>query len=567
MIVKEIQFKSGAALGQESLKAKTGTITIFVGPNNSGKTMALNEIYTYCETGKIPGGSPVLNDVHFSQSLEGWGEQEFQKIYREPLPEETLPNDQYCFCEIGGKRLQVVREQLMQGLTSRHVSGKPATWFSSYWLKHYVKNLDGVTRLRLVETQAKGDLTRPKTSFARLLRDDKLRDELWKKVFDAVGIYPFLHNLVGDKLSLVASNTRSTASERSTEEDTVQHVQNSVAIETFSDGILAFIGVLIEARAGNPEIICIDEPEAFLHPGLAETLGRELCKAAKDGEKQLFVATHSPHFLTGAIQSGADINVVRLTYQDGIGTARLMPEWRIRELTRKPKYRSVGMLSALFANHVVVTEGDSDKALYEEVHVRMATHDLGKSAANTVFLNARTKDLVGDIILPLREMGIPAAGVLDLDILKKNYTKLLATAGIPATRRDELSVSRTSALKILDGVFGNGNDGERQPWHDGIDKLSGDDKDTIEALLSTLMTYGLFVVPKGELEDWLKDLGVRATKKEKWLEQIFDKLGDDPNGRDYVSPSEDDVWEFMRKIEAWLKDPNRKGIPTATPRS
>ena len=105
----------------------------------------------------------------------------------------------------------------------------------------------------------------------------------------------------------------------------------------------------------NREVICIDEPEAFLHPGLAETLGREVCKAAKDGDTQVFIATHSPYFLTGAIQSGANINIVRLTYQDEIGTARVMPNDRILKLMREPKFRSVGMLPALFANHVVVT--------------------------------------------------------------------------------------------------------------------------------------------------------------------------------------------------------------------
>lgn len=39
-------------------------------------------------------------------------------------------------------------------------------------------------------------------------------------------------------------------------------------IEQFSDGVKAFVGIILQLIAGAPEAILIDEPEAFLHPSL-----------------------------------------------------------------------------------------------------------------------------------------------------------------------------------------------------------------------------------------------------------------------------------------------------------
>ena len=73
--------------------------------------------------------------------------------------------------------------------------------------------------------------------------------------------------------------------------------------------------------------------------------------------------------------------------------------------------------------------------------------------------------------------------------------------------------------------------------------------------------YGLFVVPGGELESWLKELGAKGHGPP-WLIDIFTRMGEDPDGTEYVKPWAGDVWEFMSKIKMWLVEPGRRGIPT-----
>ncbi|MFP6888225.1 MAG: ATP-binding protein, partial [Nitrospinota bacterium] len=66
---------------------------------------------------------------------------------------------------------------------------------------------------------------------------------------------------------------------------------------------------------------------------------------------------------------------------------------------------------------------------------------------------------------------------------------------------------------------------------------------------------------KREVESWLSDLDV-SREKTKWLTNIFEKMGEDPDLEDYIKPTEDDVWDFIGQIKNWLIDPNSNGIFT-----
>lgn len=100
-------------------------------------------------------------------------------------------------------------------------------------------------------------------------------------------------------------------------------------------------------------------------------LAQEVARAALSADKRIFASTHSPQFVMGCIQSGAPVNIIRLTYRGGVATARILPSDEILELMRHPLLRSTGLLSGLFYEFVVVTESDADRAFYQEVNERL----------------------------------------------------------------------------------------------------------------------------------------------------------------------------------------------------
>ena len=276
-----------------------------------------------------------------------------------------------------------------------------------------------------------------------------------------------------------------------------------------------------------------------------------------DSDKRLFVATHSPNFVMGCIQSGAPVNIVRLTYRNEVATARVLPNEDILKLMRNPLLRSTGVLSGLFYEFVIVTESDADRAFYQEINDRLLKHSAGRGIPNCLFLHAQNKQTVKTIIKPLRELGIPVAGIVDIDVLKDGavvWSSFLDSGSIPELEREPLASLRLALKRKFEEA------GKNMKRDGGIQALAEGDQEALQNFFNKLSDYGLFVVPNGELESWLKDLDASGHGPS-WLVEIFEKMGEDPGSADYLKPADGDVWGFIDCISSWFFDPRRKGIP------
>jgi hypothetical protein len=258
----------------------------------------------------------------------------------------------------------------------------------------------------------------------------------------------------------------------------------------------------------------------------------------------------------GCLQAGTSVNVVRLTYRDKVATARLLPNAEIVKLMRNPLLRSVGVISALFYESVVVTEADSDRAFYQEINERLLRDNRG--IPNCIFLNAQNKQTISTIIEPLRKLGIPSAGIYDVDLFEcggVEATKIMTSAGVPSLSQQPWSNQRgliLTALKNADAQYKRTG---------GIEVLDDAEKAAATGFLDGLDDYGAFAVRGGELEAWLKHVH-QGGHGPTWLIPMFEAMGEDPAQPGYVAPAADDVWAFIDKVAKWLLDPNRKGIPT-----
>lgn len=560
-MIDKIYLKFGSTNGQPNLEINVTPITVFVGPNNSGKSKVLKEIESYC---RISHGQPndlIISKIDFTAYIEEEIKNELSEIEQIPDVGENIDSGFMIIAKVGAqenqpKRVHISKKDVINQATN---PAQRSYWFGQF-LSMFTLRLDGTNRLNLLTVQAAGDLQKtPQNHISHLFINDKLRKEVRRIVYDAFGKYYVIDPThIGHlRVRLSDREPKNEREEKGWENDSINFHKAALEITQASDGVRAFSGIITTILAGNPKITLIDEPEAFLHPALSNKLGKEIGNSLRGSGKRLFVSTHSSNFLMGCIQSGSPLNIVRLTYKNEIPTARILPQEKILHLMRHPLLRSTGVLNGLFFECVVVCEADSDRAFYQEINERLLLQNDSRGINNCLFINAQNKQTVWEIVKPLRELGIPTVGIVDIDVLKDGgqvFTKPLEGAFVPKLNHQAFQNQRATLLTSLIET------GKNMKRDGGIEILAGSDKEACNNFLEQLKEYGIFVVKNGELESWLKPLGATGHGSG-WLINIFELMGENPDIGNYILPSSGDVWDFLGEIKAWMENPSRKGIP------
>lgn len=556
-MINQITFTSGRTAAATPLALGPMPITVLVGPNNSGKSSALMEIEAWCKTGPhhqrklisqinvdLPDVEQALAELEPFKRQPGTGQvmQEGYINVRRPDPNQDGMNDQQI--HEPSFRMQWPHDW---------------TYISQYYLAFFTVRLDGRTRFSLTQPRFSGDLQElPQNHLAALFNDDEAREKIRKVVEDAFGLHFVIDptNIGQFRIRMSRRAPSDNQEEQALDERARSFHGAAINILELSDGVQAFTGILAAVLSANYKIVLIDEPEAFLAPALRRKLGSRLATLAQERGGTLVAATHDANFLMGCVQSGADINVVRMTYREGDATAQLLEPETLLGFMRDPLLRSTNVLDALFHESAVITEADTDRAFYQEINERL----LGpkrEGIDNCLFLNARNKQTVPQVAGPLREIGIPAAMIVDIDILKDGgrvWSRLLDAACVPETSRTALNSHRSAVQRAFD------ESGKDMKKDGGVAALDRDARESCVSLLNQLADYGIFVVSGGELESWLTELGVVGHGPE-WLIEVFEKMGANPRSTDYVRPKDDDVWAFLEKIGEWTRDTSRNGMP------
>lgn len=430
-------------------------------------------------------------------------------------------------------------------------------------------HLDGRQRLNYVlPTRLPEEGMRSDNHLTRLLWNNDARQHLRKIVFEAFEYHLSIDTSSFRETRIKLSHESPEAYEHSHRPEALDYFHRAQDIERFSDGVKSFVGLLAALLSDEYLVMLIDEPEAFLHPPLARRLGQELHQLSHTRGAHVLAATHSADFLMGCLQASPDAHIVRLTYRQGVPTARLLSREQIQQMMQDPLLRSTGVLSALFHEGAVVCEGDRDRAFYQEINERLLTKSGRKEGADScLFINAHSKQAIHRVIGLLRRMGIPAVAIIDLDIIiDENVLKELLTAiEADAALIETLGMAKGLFYrKFIEAAQGDSKKGRSLLKARGINALTESQKQAMKStFLGPLSSLGIFIVPGGEVESWLAYLlpDNQRPDKQEWLTTIFDAIGSDPHSERYVWPKDGDVWNFMREIAQWIGDPKRQGMP------
>lgn len=186
------------------------------------------------------------------------------------------------------------------------------------------------------------------------------------------------------------------------------------AADLFGDGMSSLFRValaLFDSREGY--VVAIDEPELSLHPQAQKSLADVLSQFSRD--RQIIITTHSPYFVNWSdISSGAKI--FRLTQEVGgvrVGCLknstvsdieRLIADWQ------KPNLLDAVSREVFFADEVLFLEGQEDVGL-----LRKFTEEKGLEALPAFGYGAGGAANIRFFLRMAEDLGIPAAAIFDGD--------------------------------------------------------------------------------------------------------------------------------------------------------
>jgi len=423
----------------------------------------------------------------------------------------------------------------------------------------FIQLLSASDRLAAADPVAAIALTTetPAHPIHRMQRDESIEGRISRQFRKAFGEDLVLHRSAGKEVPLyVGQRPVPKPGHDRVNLDYALEVERLQPLELAGDGMRSFAGIVLYAALSETDILLIDEPEAFLHPPQAKFLGRMLV-AEKPPHKQLLLATHSGDFLRGVLESDSDsVKVIRIRRDGNVNRVSQLDHDNIRLLWSDPILRYSNILDGLFHEMVIVTEGDSDAQFYAAVldAVYEAKGDDVRKP-DIMFTYCGGKPRLPVILRSLRSLDVPVACVTDFDVLRNEdeLKRLVEAAGgvwnglfadwkivvnaieqrKPVINVQEAKSAIGTILDKLDGhaVPARAREEIRQilrqssSWETaknvGKDFLpSGVPTQACDRLLTALRSLGVFVVPHGEMEGFVRSVG---NKGPRWVSDVMMK--------------------------------------------
>lgn len=538
--ISTIVFNNG-----KSITIKQDDIVLFVGPNNAGKSQSLKDLYALSQS---EAKRVVITAAEFSK-----------------YPGSVTELVKRVSVEV--KSGSQTRYQFFNGLM--YVDLNTDEWYVNRYPNHqgfrdlFVANLDTENRLSTCTpptTIPRSAAKQHPIHYAAFDSDyRKWLSANFKKAF-GVEITPNILNgatiplCIGQpvKLNPVAYDDEQSRQEAYAEVlDTYPQVQNQ------GDGIKSFTGILLYLMLNYYCTFLIDEPESFLHPPQAKIMGQIIGESLSD-HQQAFISTHSEDIIKGLMETCPErLKIIRITRAGNTNLFSVLDNEKFNEVWGDPLLKHSNIMSSLFHKTVVLCESDSDCQMYSiiENHIKQKQ---GKYS-EALFIHCGGKHRMAKVIAALKALNVDVRVVPDLDVLNDEeiFKGILEATGIDWTliqpdykiivsqvqSGSRETINRVSAKTAINTILDKSTDANLSTaeikeiqetiktasrWENikkmGISAIpAGDATAAFGRLDTTIKAAGIHLVPVGELECFIKEVGNHGPT---WVNNALEKFPD-----------------------------------------
>jgi hypothetical protein len=249
-MIEQIKFKAGPSPTSPSLVLDIAPTTVFVGPNNSGKSRVLIELEGWSGVGEY-AQSVVIEQVDFAKINQVSLESELESLKVPANPGESRHSGHVYVSRAGTDLKQtsnnsaaIYLPSLIIEATTGVAKGNGA--YASY-RKLFTLRLDGNSRLGLLAERDAGDFQNaPQNPLTRLFINNELRLHIRRIVYDAFNRYFVLDPTNPGKLRVRLSDRApiTESEERGWDKLSIDYHGQNTRIEETSDGVRAFTGII-----------------------------------------------------------------------------------------------------------------------------------------------------------------------------------------------------------------------------------------------------------------------------------------------------------------------------------
>lgn len=535
--ISQIEFNNG-----EKIDIAENDIVVFVGPNNAGKSQSLKDIYMLSEK-KVP--SVVISNI---------------LIQKENTPISTVLSKIASGNNHGSYTSYYVLGHNMDIWSNTDKTFPLEKHFGSF-RNLFVANLD--TSARLTICQPPQNIRRNENKghpihYASF--DGRYRKWLSENFKKAFGIEITPNTQFGSKIPLcigapVVLNGEY-EDEQSRQEEYAKILETYKQVQNQGDGIKSFTGILLYLMLDYYRTYLIDEPESFLHPPQARIMGQIIGKTLTDNQ-QAFISTHSEEIIKGLLEVCPErIKIVRITRDEDTNNFSILNNSEFNQVWNDPLLKYSNIMASLFHKSVVLCESDSDCKMYSIIENYIKQKE-GKYS-ETLFVHCGGKHRMARIVSALRSLDIEVKLVADIDVLNDetvfkgivesydidynvihtDYNNIVSNLH-SSKEKINRNTAKASINQVLDGS-GNADLSAREirdireavslisKW-DGLKKAgvnaipSGDATTSFKKIDQLLRENGIYIVPVGELECFIKEVGGHGPE---WANAVLETYPD-----------------------------------------
>jgi len=393
--------------GQLSMKE----LTIIIGPNNSGKSLAIKELLHHTtRIGK--NDKNIISDVSYS----------LPEAFSDAIENVNAPvhkhsqNNTLCFRVVAPK---LDREHMgFVGTSTDEFNANYWGWTHQTKRDQYC-SVFGAASVLYLSTELRISLANEANNLKEEYEESSILQRLYNlKPEDESKIKRHVKEVFGKDIHLDFTVPQKLCFRVDSEisnippdpRDARPVLAKIPRLDDQGDGIRSYVGMCTALLSVVRPLTLVDEPEAFLHPPQATHIGRLIADCC-GADNQIVVSTHSPEVLRGLMEAKKDTRLLRIQ-RTAIGSkiTALEPEI-LREIVDHPLSGSSQALEGLFAEAVVVVEGDADGRIYAACLSQL------KVSLGIQFVVADNKQTVAKLVNVYKHLGVPCTGIVDIDLL------------------------------------------------------------------------------------------------------------------------------------------------------